>query len=303
MRADKALRRTATPLQLAICTAPWERARGLLGRTAPAPGSALWIAPCCAIHTWGMQYPIDAVFLDARGLVLQVAPDCPPWTVVAARQATSVLELRAGECARLGLRPGERLTLPSDPPGGTRAAGPEPPARALPVLVLTLLLATVWLLTGCAASRPAVAGPAAPAETSGPRASPLDEVRLQAGLEYDSRAWVAAEAAYRELATREPRQGEHWYRLGVTYLHTRRPDAAARAFEAAVMLGARPGSAEQGLAIARVAQASAALRAAASAGAQNAALPTLVAALEELLPPGIAQSPPAQSPPRSGTAR
>lgn len=42
------------------------RGRGLLGRCVPAPGAALVIAPCTGVHTFGMRFPIDVLFLRAR---------------------------------------------------------------------------------------------------------------------------------------------------------------------------------------------------------------------------------------------
>ncbi|HAY09625.1 MAG TPA: hypothetical protein DCY18_06790 [Thauera sp.] len=41
------------------------RLRGLLGTAALAPGHALLITPCAAVHTAFMRYPIDVVFIDA----------------------------------------------------------------------------------------------------------------------------------------------------------------------------------------------------------------------------------------------
>jgi uncharacterized membrane protein (UPF0127 family) len=42
------------------------RMKGLLGRQGLEPGESLWIRPCNSIHTIGMKFPIDAVFLDSR---------------------------------------------------------------------------------------------------------------------------------------------------------------------------------------------------------------------------------------------
>jgi uncharacterized protein len=49
----------------------WQRALGLIGRSGPlADGDGLILRPCKAIHTWGMQYPIDVAFLDRSGKVV-----------------------------------------------------------------------------------------------------------------------------------------------------------------------------------------------------------------------------------------
>lgn len=75
----------------------WERLRGLLGRPEPRPGEGLLIEPCNGIHTVGMRYRIDVLFLDREGRVLRCAPRVPalrciPWV----RGARRVLELPAG---------------------------------------------------------------------------------------------------------------------------------------------------------------------------------------------------------------
>jgi uncharacterized membrane protein (UPF0127 family) len=60
---------------------------------------------------WFMRFAIDAVFLDAEGRVLRVAADLRPWRLAACRGAKAVVELAAGECARVGLAPGDRVTV------------------------------------------------------------------------------------------------------------------------------------------------------------------------------------------------
>ena len=49
------------------------RMRGLLARPPLRRGQGMLIKPCNMIHTVGMGYPIDVVFLRRDGLVLKVA--------------------------------------------------------------------------------------------------------------------------------------------------------------------------------------------------------------------------------------
>lgn len=72
------------------------RRRGLLGRTAMAPSSALMIVPCFAIHTAFMQFAIDAIFTARDGRVVRVVRNLPPWRLAAAVGAHAVIELPAG---------------------------------------------------------------------------------------------------------------------------------------------------------------------------------------------------------------
>ncbi|MCZ8133202.1 MAG: DUF192 domain-containing protein [Steroidobacteraceae bacterium] len=124
MREARWLRRDALGgdvglLQGLVCSNAFERARGLLGREPPPDATALVIEPCRAIHTVGMRFPIDVVFCTDRGLVLRIVEALPPGRMALQPGAARVLELRAGEAARLGLRVGDRL-LPA--PAEGRAA-------------------------------------------------------------------------------------------------------------------------------------------------------------------------------------
>jgi uncharacterized membrane protein (UPF0127 family) len=85
------------------------RARGLQGRAALAAGEGLLIRPSFSIHTFFMRFPIDVVFLDRGGFVLDVVPALKPWRTATRLRAKAVLELPAGEAERLALRTGERL--------------------------------------------------------------------------------------------------------------------------------------------------------------------------------------------------
>jgi len=85
------------------------RALGLLVGTPLAAAEGLLIAPCASIHTFGMRYAIDVVFLDRQARVLRVCPDVRAGRMRIARGARGVLELRAGTAARHGLEAGVRL--------------------------------------------------------------------------------------------------------------------------------------------------------------------------------------------------
>lgn len=94
MRADTALARLV----------------GLLGRRELAPGSALWISPCKGIHTMGMRFPIDVIFLDDEMKVVAVRENVAPWRMTRiVMSASSVLEMAAGSIARTGVAVGSQL--------------------------------------------------------------------------------------------------------------------------------------------------------------------------------------------------
>src|SRR4030067_1355173 len=51
---------------------PFARMRGLLGVEGLSPGKGLWICPCNSIHSLGMAFEFDALFLDGgmRGVAV-----------------------------------------------------------------------------------------------------------------------------------------------------------------------------------------------------------------------------------------
>jgi uncharacterized protein len=79
-----------------LATTRVKRRRGLLGRDAIDPASALVLAPCCSIHTAFMQFAIDVIFVDADGRVVRIATRVAPWRIVIAPRAYAAIELAAG---------------------------------------------------------------------------------------------------------------------------------------------------------------------------------------------------------------
>jgi uncharacterized membrane protein (UPF0127 family) len=92
-----------------VADTPTSRLRGLLGRSELRPGEGLLLRPASAIHTCFMRFPIDAVFLDRDWRVVGISGDVRPWRAASSRGAKAVLELAAGESARLRLAPGDQL--------------------------------------------------------------------------------------------------------------------------------------------------------------------------------------------------
>jgi hypothetical protein len=59
-------------------------------------GAGLLIPRCACVHTFGMRFPLDLVFLDRSGRVLAVRRGVPPRRVAWHRGAHAVLELPQG---------------------------------------------------------------------------------------------------------------------------------------------------------------------------------------------------------------
>lgn len=73
-----------------------KRSKGLLGRSGLGRGEALWIVPCEAVHTIGMQFPIDLVYLDRQYRIRKIRSNVGPWRFSGCLSAHSVIELAAG---------------------------------------------------------------------------------------------------------------------------------------------------------------------------------------------------------------
>lgn len=107
----------AAALQLVRADTPHARMRGLLGRAPLAPEEALLLRPCRLVHTFGMAYAIDIVFLNRAGVVCRVARTVPPGRFSGCLRAWQTLELAAGGAHAFGIQVGDALTL--DEKGGS----------------------------------------------------------------------------------------------------------------------------------------------------------------------------------------
>jgi uncharacterized protein len=87
------------------------RRTGLLKHTSLAPGEGLWIVPSEGVHTAGMKFAIDVIFLSRSRTVLKVCPGMPKWRLALCLRAHSVLELPAGTAEATGTRSGDQLIL------------------------------------------------------------------------------------------------------------------------------------------------------------------------------------------------
>jgi uncharacterized membrane protein (UPF0127 family) len=97
----------ATALRPAFDSAA--RRRGLLGLDRLEPGQALILAPTNAIHTFFMNFAIDAVFVRRDGRVLKTVNAMAPGRLSAAWRGFAVVELPADAIGRSLTMPGDLL--------------------------------------------------------------------------------------------------------------------------------------------------------------------------------------------------
>ncbi|MZP30313.1 DUF192 domain-containing protein [Heliobacterium undosum] len=107
------------PVWVDVADSFWRRLRGLLDETALPPDRGLLLTPCNQIHTVGMGFAIDVLYLDGQGVIIDIDEALPPGRFGQRRSdALSTLELAAGTARRLALQPGMRLLfLPAYPLG------------------------------------------------------------------------------------------------------------------------------------------------------------------------------------------
>jgi uncharacterized protein len=107
-------RETHLATALAVADTHWTRLRGLLG-TAPDDfrnGRGLWIVPCHGVHTLGMGFPIDVVYLDRNLTVIHIQNVLQPWRFAPVRaQAASVLELPSRTVLETGTTLGDKIEI------------------------------------------------------------------------------------------------------------------------------------------------------------------------------------------------
>jgi uncharacterized membrane protein (UPF0127 family) len=89
-------------VEIVVARTRRERLLGLAFRSRPPEGRGLLFPRCRSVHTFGMRFPIDVVFIDGHGRVLRIAAGVRPGRVVCCRQAVGVVEVRAGAGTMIG---------------------------------------------------------------------------------------------------------------------------------------------------------------------------------------------------------
>ena len=91
------------------------RLLGLLRRKRLAPEEALWLVPGKAVHTVGMKFPIDVLFIDRGKKVVAVVPGMVPNRATRFYFAAhSVLELPKGTIIKSRTEAGDQLDISAE---------------------------------------------------------------------------------------------------------------------------------------------------------------------------------------------
>lgn len=88
-----------------------KRRKGLLKHMGLMPGEGLWIVPSEGVHSFGMKFTIDVVYLNKKRQVLKLYPHMGKGKVSLCLRAHSVVELPAGTIEETGTQKGDHLEL------------------------------------------------------------------------------------------------------------------------------------------------------------------------------------------------
>jgi uncharacterized membrane protein (UPF0127 family) len=107
-------RETFVATEATVADSYLRRLVGLIGKTKrwARLGGGLWIVPSRGVHTIGMLFPIDLVFLSKEKEVVHVEEHVRPFRISAVSlRAMSVLELPPHTIYRTGTKVGDRLEI------------------------------------------------------------------------------------------------------------------------------------------------------------------------------------------------
>jgi uncharacterized protein len=107
-------RETFVATEALLADGYFTRLVGLLGKTRrwAQLGRGLWIVPSRGVHTIGMLFPIDLIFLSKNKEVVHVEEYVRPFRISkVSLKATSVLELPPHTIYRSGTKIGDQLEI------------------------------------------------------------------------------------------------------------------------------------------------------------------------------------------------
>jgi uncharacterized membrane protein (UPF0127 family) len=88
------------------------RLKGLIGRLRLKVDEGLWIVPSCGVHTVGVLFPLDIIYLDESHRVIHIIEHFPRFRIAPLRtQASSVLELPTHTIYTSQTQPGDQLLI------------------------------------------------------------------------------------------------------------------------------------------------------------------------------------------------
>ena len=88
------------------------RLKGLIGRLKLKLDEGLWVVPSQGVHTLGVLFPLDLIYLDENHRVIHVIEHFPRFRIAPLRiKAASVLELPTHTIYSSQTQPGDQLII------------------------------------------------------------------------------------------------------------------------------------------------------------------------------------------------
>jgi len=107
-----------------------KRMVGLLNRKVLAAGEGLLLDRCYGIHTIGMRFPIDVLFLDKELRVIRAVQALPPFRTCVVKHAVYVLELPVGAIPASHTEAGDQIQMRTAGPDTTTSQKTPSPEKA-----------------------------------------------------------------------------------------------------------------------------------------------------------------------------
>jgi uncharacterized membrane protein (UPF0127 family) len=90
----------------------WMRLKGLLGRSRLAPEDGIWLSPSSGIHTFGMRFAVDLIYLDATRRVVYLVEQFGPFRISPIKtKCASILEMRTRSIYLSNTQIGDELLI------------------------------------------------------------------------------------------------------------------------------------------------------------------------------------------------
>lgn len=100
MAIYNATKQTVIARSCKVAATFWRRLKGLLGTRELPADEAILIMPCSSVHTFGMNYPIDVIFVSKNNQVLKTVNTMKPGRIKACSGSSYVVEVPAGTVIR-----------------------------------------------------------------------------------------------------------------------------------------------------------------------------------------------------------
>jgi len=99
-------------LSVAAADTLTSRLKGLLGRVRMKPDDGIWLSPSRGIHTIGMLFAIDVIYLDAANRVIHLVEHMGPFRISPIRiRCASILELKSRSIYLSNTQIGDELLI------------------------------------------------------------------------------------------------------------------------------------------------------------------------------------------------